>query len=169
LPCAVISADAGVLTPLLMLTARDSLADRVDGLVTGADDYLTKPFAFAELLARIRALLRRSRLAQPVVLAVADLTLDPASRRVARGDVPVTLTAKEFAILEVLMRSTGKVVSRTRLAERVWDEASDVLGNLIDVHVSNLRKKIDRGGRVPLIHTVRRFGYRLGTPDPEDA
>jgi DNA-binding response OmpR family regulator len=167
LPCAVISADAGVLTPLLMLTARDSLADRVDGLVTGADDYLTKPFA--ELLARIRALLRRSRLAQPVVLAVADLTLDPASRRVARGDVPVTLTAKEFAILEVLMRSTGKVVSRTRLAERVWDEASDVLDNLIDVHVSNLRKKIDRGGRVPLIHTVRRFGYRLGTPDPEDA
>jgi DNA-binding response OmpR family regulator len=159
----------GVLTPLLMLTARDSLADRVDGLVTGADDYLTKPFAFAELLARIRALLRRSRLAQPVVLAVADLTLDPASRRVARGDVPVTLTAKEFAILEVLMRSTGEVVSRTRLAERVWDEASDVLDNLIDVHVSNLRKKIDRGGSVPLIHTVRGFGYRLGTADPEDA
>jgi DNA-binding response OmpR family regulator len=159
----------GVLTPILMLTARDSLADRVDGLVTGADDYLTKPFAFAELLARIRALLRRSRLAQPIVLAVADLTLDPASRRVARGDVPVTLTAKEFAILEVLMRSTGEVVSRTRLAERVWDEASDVLDNLIDVHVSNLRKKIDRGGSVALIHTVRGFGYRLGTPDPEGA
>lgn len=157
----------GVLAPILMLTARDSLADRVDGLVTGADDYLTKPFAFAELLARIRALLRRSRLAQPVVLAVADLTLDPASRRVARGNVPVTLTAKEFTILEVLMRSTGQVVSRTRLAERVWDEGSDVLDNLIDVHVSNLRKKIDRGGSVPLIHTVRGFGYRLGTPDPE--
>lgn len=157
----------GVLAPILMLTARDSLADRVDGLVTGADDYLTKPFAFAELLARIRALLRRSRLAQPVVLAAADLTLDPASRRVARGNVPVTLTAKEFTILEVLMRSTGQVVSRTRLAERVWDEGSDVLDNLIDVHVSNLRKKIDRGGSVPLIHTVRGFGYRLGTPDPE--
>lgn len=157
----------GVLAPILMLTARDSLADRVDGLVTGADDYLTKPFAFAELLARIRALLRRSRLAQPVVLAAADLTLDPASRRVARGNVPVTLTAKEFTILEVLMRSTGEVVSRTRLAERVWDEGSDVLDNLIDVHVSNLRKKIDRGGSVPLIHTVRGFGYRLGTPDPE--
>jgi DNA-binding response OmpR family regulator len=153
-------------TPILMLTARDSLADRVNGLSTGADDYLTKPFAFAELLARIRALLRRSRLAQPAVLRVADLTLDPASRRVTREGVPITLTAKEYAILEALMRNAGEVMSRTRLAERVWDEGSDVLDNLIDVHVSNLRKKIDRGGNGPLIHTVRGFGYRLESTDP---
>src|SRR5438093_1559993 len=128
-----------VLTPILMLTARDSLADRVAGLRTGADDYLTKPFAFAELLARVQALLRRSRLAQPAVLRVADLTLDPASRRVARDGAAIALTAKEYAILEVLMHSAGQAVSRTHLAERVWDEASDVLDNVLDVHVSNLR------------------------------
>jgi DNA-binding response OmpR family regulator len=150
-----------------MLTARDGVADRVSGLRTGADDYLTKPFAFAELLARIRALLRRSRVAQPSVLRVADLALDPASRRVTRGSVAVTLTPKEYAILEVLMRATGEVVSRTRLAERVWDEASEVLDNLVDAHVSHLRKKIDRGTSVPLIHTVRGVGYRLG-PDSSD-
>jgi len=152
-------------TPILMLTARDSVADRVSGLRTGADDYLTKPFAFAEVLARINALLRRSRLTQPVVPRVADLTLDPASRRVTRGGITVSLTPKEYAILEVLMRSAGEVVSRTRLAERVWDEASEVLDNLVDVHVSHLRRKIDRGTDVPLIHTVRGFGYRLGPPD----
>jgi two-component system, OmpR family, response regulator len=155
----------GVSTPILMLTARDSLDDRVSGLTTGADDYLTKPFAFAELLARIRALLRRSRVARPVVLRVGDLTLDPGTRRVARGGVPITLTAKEYAILEVLMRNAGDVVSRTRLTERVWDEASDVLDNLVEVHVSRLRRKIDRGG-VPLIHTVRGSGYWLGLPAP---
>ncbi len=158
----------GVSTPILMLTARDNLADRVSGLSTGADDYLTKPFAFAELLARIRALLRRSRLAQPAVLGVADLTLDPANRRVTRGGVPVALTSKEYAILEVLMRNADEIVSRTRLVERVWDEASDVIDNLVDVHVSHLRKKIDRRGSVPLIHTVRGFGYRLGLPDSLD-
>src|SRR5262245_36777617 len=154
-----------VATPILMLTARDSLADRLNGLYTGADDYLTKPFAFAELLARIRALLRRSRLAQPAVLRVADLTLDPASRRVTRDGGVVPLTSKEYAILEVLMRNAGEIVSRTRLVERVWDEAAEVLDNLVDVHVSHLRKKIDRGGLPPLIHTVRGFGYRLGVPD----
>ncbi len=152
-------------TPILMLTARDSLADRVNGLSTGADDYLTKPFAFAELLARIRALLRRSRLVHPAVLRVADLTLDPATRRVTRGGVSVALTSKEYALLEVPMRSAGETVSRTRLVGRVWDEASDVIDNLVDTHVSHLRKKIDRGGSVPLIHTVRGFGYRLGLPD----
>ena len=152
-------------TPILMLTARDSLADRVNGLSTGADDYLTKPFAFAELLARIRALLRRSRLVHPAVLRVADLTLDPATRRVTRGGVSVALTSKEYALLEVLMRSAGETVSRTRLVGRVWDEASDVIDNLVDTHVSHLRKKIDRGGTVPLIHTMRGFGYRLGLPE----
>ena len=158
-----------VATPILMLTARDSLADRVSGLSTGADDYLTKPFAFAELLARIRALLRRSRVARPAVLRVADLTLDPASRRVIRAGVPVALTSKEYAILEALMRNAGEVVSRGRLVERVWDEALDVVDNLVDVHVSHLRKKIDRGGSVPLIHTVRGFGYRLGLADSGEA
>ena len=152
-------------TPILMLTVRDSVADRVSGLSTGADDYLTKPFAFAELLARIRALLRRSRVAQPAVLRVADLTLDPATRRVTRGDGPVMLTPREYAILEALMRNAGEVVSRTRLAERVWDDASEVLDNLLDVHVSHLRNKIDHGASVPLIHTIRGVGYRLGQPD----
>jgi len=152
-------------TPILMLTARDSVADRVSGLSTGADDYLTKPFAFAELLARIRALLRRSRVAQPAVLRVADLTLDPATRRVTRGDGPVMLTPREYEILEALMRNAGEVVSRTRLTERVWDDASEVLDNLLDVHVSHLRNKIDHGASVPLIHTIRGVGYRLGPPD----
>ena len=151
-----------VSTPILMLTARDSLADRVNGLSTGADDYLTKPFAFAELLARIRALLRRSRLVRPAVLRVADLTLDPATRRVTRADVAVVLTSKEYAILEALMQSAGEIVNRTRLVEAVWDLASDVIDNLVDAHVSHLRKKIDRSGSRPLIHTVRGVGYRLG-------
>jgi DNA-binding response OmpR family regulator len=159
---------AGASTPILMLTARDTVADRVSGLSTGADDYLTKPFAFAELLARIKALLRRSRVARPAVRRVADLALDPATRRVTRGGVPVTLTPKEYAILEVLMRTTGEVVSRTRLAERVWDEAPEVLDNLVDVHVSHLRKKIDDGASVPLIHTVRGVGYRLGPAEAAD-
>ena len=157
-----------VSTPILMLTARDSVADRVSGLSTGADDYLTKPFAFAELLARIKALLRRSRVSQPPVLQVGDLTLDPVRRRAARGGVAITLTPKEYAILEVLMRSSGELVSRTRLTERVWDEAAEVLDNLVDVHVSHLRKKLERGGGPPLIQTVRGLGYRLGLSSSED-
>jgi DNA-binding response OmpR family regulator len=157
---------SGNATPILMLTARDSVADRVSGLGTGADDYLTKPFALDELLARIQALLRRSRSVQPVVLRVADLTLDPVTRRVSRGSAVVTLTPKEYAILEVLMRNVGQVVSRTRLAERVWDEASEVLDNLVDAHVSHLRKKVDREASVPLIHTIRGVGYRLGLDEP---
>jgi DNA-binding response OmpR family regulator len=157
-----------VTTPILMLTARHSLADRVSGLSTGADDYLTKPFAFAELLARIRALLRRARVARPPVLRVTDLTLDPANRRVTRGGVKIGLTSKEYTILEVLMQNAGETVSRTRLVERVWDEASEVLDNLVDVHVSHLRKKIDREPGSSLIQTIRGFGYRLGIPDSAD-
>ncbi|HKX05600.1 MAG TPA: response regulator transcription factor [Methylomirabilota bacterium] len=154
-----------VSTPILMLTARDSVADRVDGLSSGADDYLTKPFGFAELVARIRALLRRSRLVRAEVLRVADLALEPATRRVTRGGTSITLTSKEYAILEVLMRSAGEIVSRTRLVEHVWDEASEVIDNVVDVHVSHLRKKIERGEGGSLIHTVRGFGYRLGPPE----
>jgi DNA-binding response OmpR family regulator len=155
-------------TPILMLTARHSVADRVNGLSTGADDYLTKPFAFSELLARIRALLRRARVARPPILCVTDLMLDPASRKVTRGGVKVGLTSKEYTILEVLMQNAGETVSRTRLVERVWDEASEVLDNLVDVHVSHLRKKIDREPGSSLIQTVRGFGYRLGVPDPAE-
>jgi DNA-binding response OmpR family regulator len=155
-----------VATPILMLTARDSVTDRVSGLRTGADDYLTKPFAFDELLARITALRRRARVAQPAVLKVADLTLDPASRRVTRAGVPITLTPKEYAILDVLIRNAGDVVTRTRLAERVWDEASDIDDNLVDAHVSHLRKKVDPETSVQLIHTIRGVGYRLAPEAP---
>jgi DNA-binding response OmpR family regulator len=152
----------GVSTPILMLTARDALDDRVKGLNTGADDYLTKPFAFAELLARLHALLRRSDLTRPVVLTVADLTLDPASHRVTRGGVAIPLTPKEYAILEALMRHAGTLVTRARLAEAVWVDEQDSLTNLVDVHVSHLRRKIDREDAPPLIHTVRGRGYRIG-------
>jgi DNA-binding response OmpR family regulator len=154
-----------VATPILMLTARDSVSDRVSGLRTGADDYLTKPFAFDELLARITALLRRARTPQPALLTVGDLQLDLISHRVTRGAVTIVLTPREYAILEVLMRNAGQIVSRTRLAERVWGEASDVVDNLVDAHVSHLRKKIERDD-APLLHTIRGAGYRLGPAEP---
>jgi DNA-binding response OmpR family regulator len=153
-------------TPILMLTARDAVSDRVMGLTAGADDYLTKPFALAELLARVKALLRRSGATRPVALKVGDLALDTATRRVTRAGGPISLTPKEFAILELLMRNAGQVVSRTRLTEAVWDHASDVLDNLLDVHVKNLRKKTELPGSDPLIHTVRGVGYRLGPERP---
>ena len=152
----------GVSTPILMLTARDSLKDRVTGLNTGADDYLVKPFGFTELLARIHALLRRSELTRPVVLTVADLTLDPRSHRVSRSGITINLTPKEYAILEALMRRTGEVVTRAWLAERVWETEQDALTNLLDVHISHLRRKIDAAGAAPLIHTIRGSGYLVG-------
>ncbi len=152
----------GLRTPILMLTARDSLPDRVAGLDSGADDYLTKPFAFEELLARLRALLRRSELTRPTVLEYADLTLDPVTHRVSRGGGEITLTPKEYAILETLMRHAGHVVSRTRIGESVWGGDPEDLTNVVDVHVSHLRRKIDAFGRPPLIHTVRSRGFRLG-------
>jgi DNA-binding response OmpR family regulator len=155
----------GVRTPILMLTARDSLPDRVSGLDSGADDYLTKPFAFEELLARIRALLRRSELTRPPVLKVADLTLDPVTHRVTRGRVEIGLTPKEYAILETLMRHAGQVVSRTRIGESVWGDDPEDLTNVVDVHVSHLRRKIDQDDRPALIHTVRARGFRLGGPE----
>ncbi|HTY77708.1 MAG TPA: response regulator transcription factor [Candidatus Bathyarchaeia archaeon] len=150
-------------TPILMLTARRSLDDRVTGLNVGADDYLTKPFAFAELVARLQALLRRSAITRPVTLTVGDLTLDPVSHEVSRAGAPVSLTPKEFAILELLMRHPGELLTRTRLGEHVWHDDSDI-NNLVDVHMSHLRKKIDRPPLDPLIQTVWGRGYRLGTP-----
>ncbi len=152
----------GVHTPILMLTARDAVEDRVTGLNVGADDYLTKPFAFAELLARIHALLRRADITRPVVLHVGDLMLDPVSHEVKRGGAPIRLTPTEYALMEVLIRRAGQVVSRADLVERVWEIDRDGFENLIDVHMSHLRRKID-GGRAPLIHTVRGSGFRLGT------
>ncbi|HEX7125777.1 MAG TPA: response regulator transcription factor [Thermodesulfobacteriota bacterium] len=156
----------GSTAPILMLTAKDAVADRIAGLDAGADDYLVKPFAFGELLARIRALLRRGEGPRAPVLAVGDLRLDPASHLVTRGGRRVDLTPREYAILEYLMRHAGKVVSRTRLVEHVWEDETDNLTNLVDVHVSHLRKKVDRGAALPLIRTVRGRGYRLAA-DPE--
>jgi DNA-binding response OmpR family regulator len=158
----------GVRTPVLMLTARDSLPDRIAGLDAGADDYLTKPFAFEELLARIRALLRRSELVRPPLLKVADLTLDPVTQRVTRGSRELSLTPKEYAILETLMRHAGQVVSRTRIGNSVWEEDRDDLTNLVDVHVSHLRRKIDCDDAPPLIHTVRARGFRLSAEPESD-
>jgi len=151
-------------TPILMLTARDALEDRVAGLNMGADDYLVKPFGFSELLARIHALLRRSELTRPLVLRVADLTLDPLSHRVTRGGVAIDLTPKEYAILEILLRAAGQAVSRARLAQRVWETEHDSPDNLLDVHISHLRRKIDAPGARPLIHTIRGSGFLLGSP-----
>jgi DNA-binding response OmpR family regulator len=155
----------GCKTPVLMLTARDALRDRVTGLNSGADDYLTKPFAFDELLARVRALLRRSEITRPVVLSLDDLSLDPLSQRVVRGGVVLELTHKEFAILHILMRQAGAVVSRSRLAEQVWKDDLIAIDNLIDVHISNLRRKVDAPPAAPLIHTVRGRGFRLAPLD----
>lgn len=152
----------GVTTPILMLTARDAVADRVAGLDTGADDYLTKPFAFVELLARIRALLRRGEATQAPVLRVGDLVLDPVSHRVTRADRRIALTPKEYALLEYLVRHAGRVVTRTELGEHVWQDEHDTLTNLVDVHMSHLRRKVDAEAATPLIHTVRGRGYRVG-------
>jgi DNA-binding response OmpR family regulator len=154
----------GISTPILLLTARASLEDRVTGL-KAADDFLTKPFDFDELLARIHALLRRSDLRRPMLLRVADLTLDPVSHRVIRGGRTIHLTRKEYAILAVLMRHAGEVVSRSRLTQSGWESNADSLLRGLDVHVHNLRKKIDVAGRVPLIRTIRGSGYVVGPPE----
>ena len=151
----------GVWAPVLMLTARDSVEDRVAGLDTGADDYLVKPFAFAELLARLRALVRRGDLERPSVLSVGDLTLDPASREVARDGVEIALSAKEFALLETFMRRPGDVLSRIYLLEHAWDFAYENRSNVVDVFVRHLRRKIDEPFGRRSIETVRGVGYRL--------
>ncbi|MBO9642185.1 MAG: response regulator transcription factor [Pseudacidovorax sp.] len=152
--------ERGVTTPVLMLTARDALVDRVEGLNLGADDYLTKPFAFDELLARARALLRRSDLARPSVLVVGALRLDPLSHALTGHGQPIDLTQKEFALLHILMRHPGEVVSRARIAEQIWKDDLLAIDNLIDVHMGNLRRKLE-GIADPSIVTVRGRGFRL--------
>jgi two-component system OmpR family response regulator len=152
---------AGVWTPVLMLTARDAVEDRVAGLDSGADDYLVKPFAFAELLARLRALARRGEPERPAVLVVGDLRLDPATHEVLRDATPIHLSAKEFALLEAFMRRPGEVLSRLHLLEHAWDFAYDNRSNVVDVYVRRLRRKIDEPFGVSSLETVRGVGYRL--------
>jgi heavy metal response regulator len=152
---------ADVRTPILCLTARDRPEDKVAGLDLGADDYLTKPFNFGELLARVRALLRRSPDVAPTELQCADLTLDPATRRVARAGKEIDLTPREYALLEFLLRRAGTIVTRAALLEGVWDMNFDSLTNVLDVLINRLRKKVDQPFDVPLIHTVRSVGYVL--------
>jgi two-component system OmpR family response regulator len=156
---------AGVWAPVLMLTARDSVEDRVAGLDSGADDYLVKPFSFAELLARLRALARRGDGERPAVLVVDDLRLDPATRDVTRGSTPIQLTAKEFALLETFMRRAGEVLSRLHLLEHAWDFAYDNRSNIVDVYVRRLRRKIDEPFKRRSLETVRGAGYRLRRED----
>ena len=151
---------AGVWVPVLMLTARDAVEDRVAGLDSGADDYLVKPFAFAELLARLRALARRAEGERPAVLAVGDLRLDPATHEVRRGETPVVLSTKEFALLEIFMRRSGQVISRLDLLEHAWDFAYGNRSNVVDVYIRRLRRKIGPEA----IETVRGAGYRLRLP-----
>ena len=152
---------SGVWTPILMLTARDDVLDRVAGLDAGADDYLTKPFSFAELLARLRALARRTLAERPTVLVAGSLRLDPATQQVWRGDVAIELSAKEFALLETFMRRPGQVLSRRDLLEHTWDGANENRSNVVDVYVGYLRTKLDRPFGRRSIETVRRSGYRL--------
>jgi two-component system, OmpR family, response regulator len=147
--------------PVLLLTARDAVADRIGGLDAGADDYLVKPFAFGELLARLRALVRRGAAERPAVLRAGDVVLDPAAHTVARAGRPVVLSAREFALLEFLMRHAGEVVTRTEVLEHVWDYGYDGLSNVVDVYVGYLRRKLEQPSGRSLIRTVRGVGYAL--------
>lgn len=152
--------------PVLMLTARDAVEDRVRGLDIGADDYVTKPFAFAELLARLRALLRRDSRSRELHLRADDLEMDLVTRRVARGGLEIDLTRREFELLEFLLRNKNAVVTRDMIARNVWHDPGDVLTNVIDVYINLLRKKIERSGHAPMIHTIRGVGYALRTAAP---
>jgi len=154
-------------TPILLLTARTELADRVSGLDAGADDYLAKPFEIDELMARLRALARRPPTPLSVTLRVGDLTLDPTTRVVERGGQRISVTAREFALLQYLMRLEGKVVSRGKILENVWDDNFDPVGNVVDVLIGRVRRKVDPAGDRPLIHTVRSVGYVLSREAPD--
>ena len=152
--------------PVLVLTARADLEDRVKGLNAGADDYLGKPFAFPELVARVRALARRIGTVESPILRCADVEIDPARLRVTRGSTPVPLTIKEFAILECLVRHAGRLVTRSMLLDQCWGASYDGLSNLVDVHVGRVRRKLDAIGGPPLLHTVRGAGFIFGDPPP---
>ena len=152
---------SSVTIPVLLLTVRATIEDKVLGLDAGADDYLTKPFAFQELVARVRALLRRRVDAEPTILRMADLALDPARRTVTRGGETIDLTPREFALLDYFMRNPDRVLTRTMIAEHVWDYSFDTSTNVIDVYVNYLRKKIDSGREPKLLHTMRGVGYVL--------
>jgi heavy metal response regulator len=153
-----------ITTPVLLLTVRATIEDKVLGLDAGADDYLTKPFAFEEFVARVRALLRRRAETAPPILQVADLALDPARRVVLRGEKKIELTPREFTLLDYFMRNPGRVLTRTMIANRVWDYTFDSTTNVIDVYVNYLRKKIDTGHDTKLLHTVRGVGYVMKVP-----
>ena len=158
--CRRLRAD-GIWSPILMLTARDAVKDRIAGLDHGADDYLTKPFSYAELLARLRALVRRGPVERPAELEVGDLRLDPAAHRAWRGDVEVSLTPRQFSLLEYLMRKAGEVVSKAEILEHVWDYAFEGDPNIVEVYIRHLRKRIDEPFGRNAIQTVRLVGYRL--------
>ena len=151
----------GNLTPILMLTARDQLEDKVKGLQEGADDYLTKPFAFEELLARIQALLRRTQDYKTKTLKVGDLELDPVARKITREGKPITLTGKEYALLEYLMRNKSRVITQSMIIDHVWDMNYDGLSNVVNVYINHLREKIDKGFSQKYIHTIRGVGYKI--------
>lgn len=156
--------DRGRWAPILMLTARDAVEDRIRGLDAGADDYLVKPFAFGELLARVRAMVRRGTPERPSTLTVGDVVLDPATHTVRRGEATVDLTPKEFALLEFLMRHPGEVLGRPRILEHVWDMNYDGFSNVVDVYVSYVRRKLEQPFDRPFIRTVRGVGYVVGEP-----
>ena len=155
----------GVWTPVLMLTAKDGEYDQADALDLGADDYLTKPFSFVVLVARLRALLRRGAPERPAVLSAGDLTLDPVSHAVARGDVPIVLTPREFGLLEYLLRHKGEVVTKSEILDNVWDSAYDGPANVVEVYIGYLRRKLDTPFDRKSIHTLRGFGYRIDDKD----
>lgn len=157
----------GLTAPVLMLTARDAVEDRIEGLDSGADDYLAKPFDFDELLARVRALLRRRPALYPEIITVGDLSIDTHSRQVTRAEQSIDLTAKEYALLEYLARRAGEVVSRTDIAEHVWDESYDPFSKVIEVFIQRLRRKVDEGHALKLIHTRRGAGYMLTTKETD--
>lgn len=154
---------ADITIPVLMLTAKDAIEDKIAGLDCGADDYLVKPFSFDELTARVRALLRRPKETMPLELKIKDLVLNTTTRKVAREGKEIPLTLKEFMVLEYLMRNPNRVVTRDELYDHAWDFAANALSNTIDVHIKNVRGKIDRGRREKLLETIRGIGYRLKT------
>jgi DNA-binding response OmpR family regulator len=159
--CKVIR-EKGIHTPVLLLTAKDQLRDKVEGLNAGADDYVSKPFAFEELLARIRALTRRPKTSVSQVLSVCDLTLDSMNFEVKRNGANIQLSTKEFALLEYLMRHPNRTISKEQIISHVWDYDADILPNTVEVYIGYLRNKIDKSHKTALIHTIRGFGYRLG-------